>query len=221
VISGTVYDSSKVYNITGVSVYSTSGSFTQTDSVGVYHIKVNEQDSIFFFYNRKPTAKFPVKNITNYNQFDISLRVTTKEKYKSLKEVIVYGRSHKQDSLENRETYATVFNYKKPSIQASVSPSGGVGFDLDELINMFRFRRNKELKRFQNILVDQEHDNYVNYRFNSYLIKRITGLDGDQLEKYKKKYRPTYEYVLNTGVLQFYQYIINTSTEFKLQEGIK
>ena len=77
------------------------------------------------------------------------------------------------------------------------------------------------MRRFQNILIEQEHDNFVNYRFNSYLIKRMTGLDGEQLETYKKKYRPSYEYVSNTNILEFYQYIINTAAEFKLQEGIK
>jgi len=72
----------------------------------------------------------------------------------------------------------------------------------------------------QERLEDQEKDNYVNYRFNSLLIKRMTGLDGVMLEKYKKLYRPTYQFVTSAPILDFYQYIINTSKQFKEREGI-
>jgi hypothetical protein len=220
-ISGTVYDSTKIYTIADVNVYSTSGAFTKSDSMGNYHITVNEQDSIFFFFNNKPTPKYPVKSIADYRQFDISLRVQVKDRYKPLKEVIIYSRSYRMDSLENREDFSGIFNYKKPGVHADMVPgSPAVGFDLDQIINMFRFRHNKYMQLFQEQMIEQEHDNYVNYRFNSLLIRRMTGLDGAILEKYKKIYRPTYQFVIRSSILDFYQYILNTAKLFKAREGI-
>jgi hypothetical protein len=90
IVSGTVYDSTKVYSVSGVQVKSTNGSFTFTDSAGIYHIKVSDKDSISFFYGNKPTMKFPVTTISDYGQFDISLRVGVKEKYKPLKEIFIF-----------------------------------------------------------------------------------------------------------------------------------
>jgi hypothetical protein len=221
VISGTVYDSSRIYTIPDVSVYSTGGAFTKSDSIGNYKINVTEKDSLFFFFNNKPTPKYPVKTIADYRQFDISLRVRVKDKYKPLKEVIVYSNSHRTDSLENRENFASIFNFTKPGLHANMVPgSPTVGFDLDQIINFFHFRHNKYMLLLQERLEDQEKDNYINYRFNSLLIKRMTGLDGVMLEKYKKLYRPTYQFVTTAPILDFYQYIINTSKQFKEREGI-
>ena len=107
-ISGTVYDSSKLYVVPYVYVYSTSGSRAITDSIGEYQINVSEKDSISFFYNGKSTIKFPVASMVNYTAFDISLLVKVKQKYKLLNPVTVFTNSYQRDSLENREEYASV-----------------------------------------------------------------------------------------------------------------
>jgi hypothetical protein len=69
--------------------------------------------------------------------------------------------------------------------------------------------------------VEDEEDRYVDYRFNSRLINRITGLSGDTLTKYKKLYRPSYLFVVSSTLARFYEYILNTSYIFKRDEGIR
>lgn len=204
----------------GVIVKSTGGGSTITDSLGVYHINTTEKDSISFYYANKPTQKFPVKTIGNYNDFDISLQVRVFEKYRLLKEVKIYSKSYRQDSAENRQSYSRVFNYDKPGLRIATSPDGPPGLDFDELINIFHFRRNKQNLAFQKRLVAEEEDKYVNYKFNSTLLKRVTGLSGASLEKYKMLYRPSYEFIINATELEFYEYILNTAQNFKKQEGI-
>lgn len=219
-ISGTVYDSTKIYGVTGVFVKSTGGSTAFTDSVGIYHIYVAEPDSISFTYRNKPTIKFPVKTIMNYNEFNISLRVRVFEKYRPLKEVIVYSKSYKQDSAENRLTYSKIFDSKKPGLHSTFTPGSPPGLDLDQLINIFHFRRNKQNLAFQKRMIEQEQENYINYRFNGVLVKRITGLSGTLLETYLFRYRPSYGFVISSTQLEFYEYILNTSYEFKKLNGI-
>jgi hypothetical protein len=214
-LSGTVYDSSKINFVEGVRVVSTNGMFTVTDSMGGYHIKVTDRDSVYFSFRNKPTQKFAVKSISNPTQFDISLRVTVKGKYSTLKEVVVYSRSYRQDSIENRKTYADVFGYRNPGVRSSITPDGMVGADLDELINIFRFKRNKELRAFRARLEDMEQDRYVNYRFNKTLVRRITQLDGTVLDDFMMKYRPTYPFVKQASEISFNQYILNASYDYR------
>jgi len=221
IISGTVYDSTKLYGVRGVNVYSTSGATTITDSLGSYQIKVAETDSLNFFYKGKFTVKFPVKNINNYSAFDISLHVRVNEKYKLLKGVTVFSDSYRRDSLENRSNYSKLFNREKPTIRSNYELGGAAGFDLDELIGIFQFKKNKQNLAFQKRLQEEEEDRYVDYRFSSKTISRITGLTGDTLLKYKKLYRPSYSFVVNSTLTQFYQYILNSSYAFKKEEGIE
>lgn len=220
IVSGTVYDSSKLYSVPGVIVKSTGGNSAITDTLGAYHIAVSEKDSISFFYKNKPTQKFAVSTVGNYNNFDISLQVHGLEKFKLLKEVRVYSKSYRQDSAENRQEYAKIFDYQKPGIHSTYTPGSPAGFDLDELINIFRFRRNKMNLVFQKRLVAEEQDKYVSYKFNNILLKRLTGLSGEPLEKYKREYTPPYEFVATATELEFYEYILKSAAQFRIREGL-
>lgn len=216
-ISGTVYDSTKINPVQDVRVESTGGKFTFTDSTGWYKITVTENDSLHFIYKDKPTQKFPVKEMADPSAFNISLRVKVKSKYSTLKEVILIARSYREDSLENRQIYGDVYNFRKPGIRTGVSPDGAVGADVNEIINMFRFRRNKRLRAFQARLEKQEQDKFVDYRFNKTFVKRITRLEGVQLDTFMARYRPTYEFASLADEITFNKYILNASYRFKLE----
>jgi hypothetical protein len=216
-VTGTVFDSSRRNYVENVQVESTSGNFTYTDSMGHYKIIVTEKDSLTFIYKNKPTQKFAVKDIASLTQFDISLGITVKGGYRTLKEVMVFARSYREDSMENRQTYADVYNYHKPTIRTSISPSGAVGADVDEIINMFRFKRNKHLKLFQARLEQQEQDHFVAYRFNKNFVRRITGLQGAELDTFMIRYLPTYEFASTADEITFNRYILNSSYAFKIE----
>lgn len=220
-ISGTVYDSTKLYVVPGVSVSSTSGLQTITDSLGAYHINASENDSISFFYRGKSTIKFAVKTMTDYTAFDISLRVRINAKYKLLQEVTVFSDTYHRDSAENRMEYSKVFNYEKPGVHSSFEPGGPAGLDLDALIDVFNARKRKENLAFQKRIVEDEQERFVNYRFSPKVIHRITGLSGDTLTRYIKLYIPSYAFVVSSSLTEFYQYILNTSYAFKKEEGIQ
>lgn len=215
IVSGSVLDKGKINLVSNVKVISTGGMFDMTDSMGRYSIPVKPGDSLYFVYNNKPTQKFAVNKIANPVQFDVSLHVFVESKYSVLKEVIVYSKTYRQDSLENRQTYADVFEYKKPGLSTSITPGGGVGADVNELINIFRFKRNKRLKAFQNRLEDQEREKYVNYRFNKLLVSRITGLKSPAVDSFIVWYRPSYEFTAASDEITFNQYILNAYYQFK------
>ncbi|MBL7738493.1 MAG: hypothetical protein JNK14_04690 [Chitinophagaceae bacterium] len=201
-IKGHVYDSSRNYAIELVTVLSTSGKGTVTDANGYYEVEVTEKDSIWFSYLNKPTVKFPVLKIANPFGFDISLQINVTV----LKEVKIRQRNYKEDSAQNRKDYAKVFEYQKPRLSSSVT-NMGVGFDLNEIINMFRFKRNRNMLAFQQRLLQQEQDKAVDHRFNKALVRRLTSLTGNELDSFMVIYRPPYEFTLLTSDYDFQQYI--------------
>jgi hypothetical protein len=193
-----------------VSVLSTSGKGTQTNAEGYYEIEVTEKDSIWYSWLGKPTVKFPVLKISNPMAFDVSLQVNVPV----LKEVKLRPKYYKQDSIQNRLDYARIFNYEKPKLRPQVTGLG-VGFDLDEIVNMFRFRRNRSMASFQKRLIQEEEDKYIDHRFNKQLVRRLTQLDGKALDSFMWVYRPSYLFTKITGDYEFQKHIKDASALFK------
>lgn len=212
-VRGYVYDSSRNYPLEAVTVQSTSGKGTVTNADGFYEIDVNEKDSIWFSYLNKPTVKFPVLKMISPLSFDISLQVNIP----TLKEVKVRQRNYRQDSLQNRLDYAKIFNYQKPKLRPVITGTG-VGFDLEEIINMFRFRRNRSMASFQKRLLLDEEDKFIDHRFNKALVRRLTLLEGSELDSFMFIYRPSYTFTKMAGEYEF-QYYIKTAF-FRYKKGI-
>lgn len=219
-IQGTVYDITQKIPLPAVSVLTTSGLGTQTDSVGIYSIKVYPQDSIWFSYLGKTTPKYPVKSIINPAAFDISIQVSAIE----LPGVIVKKSNYHLDSLQNRREYEKAFNYRKPGLRiSSLSPGSmgaGAGVDLDELINVFRFRRNKNMKFLQGWLIKEEQEKYIDYRFNKIFVQKLTKLEDDELDAFMKYYRPLYEMVVPLSEAELGLYILECYKHYQLN-GIR
>ena len=204
-LKGTLYDISKKIPLDGVSVMSTSGAGTATDSMGNYTITVKSGDSVWFSYLGKPTAKYAVDKLQDQTQFNYSLHVYSQ----ALPMAFVRARSYRNDSLENRQTYAKVFNFNKPNPLNSINiGAGGVGMDPNEIINMFRFKRNRSILALQNRLLEEEQTKFVDYRFSKTIIKKLTGMSPEQITVFMNKYRPSYEFTAMANDLEFYNYIL-------------
>jgi hypothetical protein len=215
-IKGTVYDSTRSYAIPSVSVLTSSGRGTITNAVGDYEIEVAESDSIWFSYLNKPTMKFPVLKIVSPHAFDISLQINVPV----LKEVRIRQRNYRQDSIQNREDYAKIFNYEKPGLKiGSRSAYTGVpvaaGFDLESIIDIFSFKKKRQMASFQRRLIQQEQDHYIDHRFNKALVRRLTGLDSTELGKFMGLYRPPYEFTILLGEYDFQKYIKDAYDRYK------
>jgi hypothetical protein len=213
-VRGTVLDIGRINGVHGVTVSATNGRRTQTDTLGRYMLDVAISDSLFFTYNNKSTLRYAVKDILDLTHFDIALQLTVPSKYKALKEVTVFSKSYQQDSAENREQYARYFDYRKPGIRSSVV-NGAAGADVNELINMFRFRRNKYLKKFQTRLLMQEKDRYVDYRFNKKTVQNLTGLTGAAQDSFMLIFRPSYEFAATVQLYDFYWYVKMSGEQYK------
>lgn len=195
---------------------STGGKITMTDSMGRYQIEVGEKDSIWFSYLGKPTPKYSVLKIQDVTQFDIALLL----KSDVMQEVRIKSHNYRQDSIQNRKDYAKIFNFHRPSVSTltSIGPTGA-GFDLDEIIRVFQFRKNRQTEKFKQRLEEQEREKFVAHRFNKALIKRLTGLDGNDLDVFMLRYRPSYAFALTAGEYDFRMYIKKSGELYKQQKS--
>jgi len=219
-VKGTVYDSSRLYPVQSVTVISTGGKGTFTDVNGDYEIEVGEKDSVWFSYLGKPTVKFPVLKMTDPLHFDISIQVNILV----FKGVSVSPRNYRLDSIQNRRDYSKIFDYRKPGLRTTTSGPAdqvGVGFDLDEIIRLFQFRRNKNMLAFQERLLQQEQDKFIDHRFNKQVVRRLTNLTGEALDSFMVMYRPPYEFALVTSDYDFQSYIKKCYEQFKSFEAKK
>ena len=142
--------------------------------------------------------------------FDLSLQVNVP----TLKEVKIRPKNYKQDSIQNRVDYAKIFNYQKPKIKPTLNGMG-VGFDLDEIINMFRFKRNRSLASFQRRLFLDEQDKFIDHRFSKALVRRLTLLETPELDSFMLLYRPSFTFTKMAGDYEFQYYIKAAFLRFK------
>lgn len=209
-LHGTVYDFFSKKPLESVTVQTSSGENTITDSLGKFQITITKNDSVWFNYLSKRTVKYPVDTITNLSNFEIALYVEAAW----LPAVKVRSNNYTLDSLQNRIEYAKVFNFRKPGLKfTSPSPSSYVpgsftaGIDLDELINSFRFRRNRQLQTMQERLLQQEQDKYVNHRYTKYLVQKLTSLSGAVLDSFITISKPSYELLITMNDIELGYYI--------------
>lgn len=212
-IKGKVFDMSQQIPLPLVSVMSTGGTGTVTDSLGRYILYVSENDSIWFSYLGKGTPKYAIKSIPNLQNFEISLHVNVTE----LKQVMVKPRNYHLDSIANRQEYAKAFNFKKPGI-GIVTPSGpgaAVGLDLDEFIEMFQFRRNRRMAAFRDRLLREEKEKFIDHRFSRALVIKLTQLRGAELDTFMRRYRPDLAFTQTATDYEFQNYIKQSFEKYR------
>lgn len=213
-IHGTVFNMYKTRPLDAVSVICSSGIGVITDSNGNYAIRVNTSDSLRFSYLGRATQMFPVSMMNATIGFDIALHVNPTE----LGAIRVAPKNYRMDSLQNRKDYEKIFNYRKPGLSITDGSNGtGAGLDLDELINVFRFKRNRRLAAFQQRLIEDEQDKFIAHRFTRYIVKKIIGLDGEPLDAFMARYRPSFFFTKVATDYEFYDYIKLAFLEYKGQ----
>lgn len=216
-VSGRVYDISQKNGLEAVSVLSTSGGGTASDSYGRYTIVVDETDSIWFSYLGKPTPKFAVSGIASPHQFEVALHTN----FTVLKEFVFRPKNYKLDSIQNRIDYANVFNFKKPDMESltSLSPTGGVGLDINEIIRSFQFRKNRRMEAFQDRLLREEMEKFIDHRFNRALIIKLTGLRSPELDSFIKWNRPSVDFVASASEYEFQDFIKRAYLKYAWYKG--
>jgi hypothetical protein len=108
------------------------------------------------------------------------------------------------DSLENVQLYKAALNFPKMSAAEKFeSPFSAFS------------KHNQMSWKFQENFAEFEKEKFINFSFNADLVSELTGLEGDQLNKYMKRFRPSYEMLRHMTTYEFYNYIKVSAERFR------
>lgn len=200
VMKGKVYDVNTRKPIENVSILNT---FTEesfiTDSTGNFRLNVENGHLVEFRKLGYQVVRVRVHG-TDLPFYSIAM----KEGPFELQEVEIRGHNYRSDSVEMRETYKWAIDHY------TLSGADIIAHPFDALS-----KRNRRIWAFQKRYQYFEQEKFIDYVFNDKLINKLTGLEGDDLQRYKKIYRPSYGQIQAWGDYDFYAYIKRTGILYK------
>mgnify|MGYP000843841495 CR=1 FL=1 len=104
-------------------------------------------------------------------------------------------RNYREDSLEYDQLYRHLLRYPRlTGIETLKHPFSAMS------------KKNQQIWAFQDNFAYFEQEKYIDYTFNETIISNLTGLKGDSLRAYMRKFRPSYVQLrqMNDFVLHLY-----------------
>ncbi|SFG55928.1 carboxypeptidase-like regulatory domain-containing protein [Pedobacter insulae] len=137
-----------------------------------------------------------------------TLQIYLRQSAITLEQVMIKtNRNYKLDSLNIRKEYANTFAYKGPSFSDAFilrDPSYNSPFGFSNprstaslvslnILQVFNFlgKKNKDRTKLKKVLLRDEELNYIDHTFSRVKVQSITGLEGEQLTKFIRQYRPS------------------------------
>ena len=177
--------------------------------------------------------------IMGYETHEITLNQSSKDTLQvylkatsiELKEITIRkNRNYKLDSLTLRKEFSNVFNYKGPTVKdmfvaidpnykpplALVKPASTasmVTVNVLQVFSLFGKKKAQTTKLKQTLLKDEEA-NYVDQAFSKTKIQSITSLQGDSLQTFIQRYRPSITEAKKMNGYLMELYIKKSYTEF-------
>lgn len=100
------------------------------------------------------------------------------------------------DSIRYHEVYKQALNFPKMStFDALASPFSALS------------HRNREMWQFQDDFEEFEREKFVDRTFNEEIITKFTGLKGDSLRHFMRRYRPTYDQLRSMNDYTFFNFV--------------
>lgn len=108
------------------------------------------------------------------------------------------------DSIKSHDLYRAALDYPRmTTFEQMESPFTALS------------RNNQQKWKFQESYAMFEQEKYVDFTFNENLVKQLTGLEGQDLVKYMKRFRPSYEALRNMSLYDYYSYIRYTAERYR------
>jgi len=202
-IKGTVAERIEHKAINGVQLLNIhNGAQIFTDSNGSFSIKAAQGELIELHCPGYQTTRFrvPKGNVPPFFKIYLDEVVKlNKDKYASS------GFSQYQiDSIENAELYRTTLGFPKMSAFEKIeSPFSALS------------KSNRLKWAFQESYAYFEQEKFIDFTFNENLVKQLTGLEGEELQRYMKFYRPSYDALRKMNQYEYFNYIKVTGERYR------
>ena len=185
----------------------TTGANTYNNSKGEFDLPLNIGDVV-------------IANKENYHGDTITytgnkvLIINLERKAIMIAPVTVMGRVSPEEILAKRkEDYSKAYRLADPGDFVSVGQNGA-GLSIDAVYNYFS-KEGKNARRLTKYFQKEYEENYIDAIFTKELVRGVVGIEGEALENFMLRYRPTYEFVLTSDKYQLVRYIKTKYEYFK------
>ncbi|HEX9513845.1 MAG TPA: hypothetical protein VF939_25315 [Puia sp.] len=192
-LSGRIHKKSSTEVLMSVSVHNlTQRKYNQSDMGGNFKIGAMKGDTVVF----TSAGYLPDTTIVNTWMFEEAdgYTVYLKPNLVELPSVRVGEQSNYQlDSLKRRDDYRQLEDsLHKVKLAFGKTFSDGVGISFSPL--SYFYGPEARRRRFRKRLKQEEIDYYIDSRFPRPYVARVTGLQGDSLQVFMFRYRPSYKF---------------------------
>ena len=199
-IQGEVLDMDTRQALAGVSIENIfNNSKVATDTTGKFLIPGNKEELLEFKKEGYKTARVRIPQSYIPSYFKIIM-----ERGNPAVQQLYAANDWKTDSFRTHELYGKELNYPKMSAVNKIEHP----FDAMS-------KHNREIWAFQKDFDATEQQKYVDYKFNPKIITNLTGLQGDSLQAYIRRFRPTYQMVRTMDEYNLYSYIRSTVYRYR------
>lgn len=132
---------------------------------------------------------------------------------------VVAKKTAEQILYERKRDYKKAFSLADPGSLISVG-GNGAGLSIDAVYNYFS-KEGKNARRLTNYFQKEYEDNIIDMRFSRELVRSTIGLEGEALDNFMIRYKPSYEFVLRANHYELVSYIKSKYEFFKFVPYIR
>lgn len=134
--------------------------------------------------------------------------------------VTVVAKKSPEEILAQRQIdYAKAYRLADAGEYFSVGPNGA-GLSINTIYN-FLSKEGKNARKLTTYFQHEYEENVVDWKFSRTLVKSVTGLDGEFLDNFMIRYRPSYNFVQLANTYQLTAYILSKYEQFKINPYFK
>lgn len=211
-IQGTIFREDTI-PVAGVTVLNkrTQNAITSNEQ-GYYQLSAHNGDTLLL----KALGFIPLLYVVSKDRTTVTHQLQSQPL--ELKAVNIIQYNHLRDSLRLRQEFRREFDFHRPRWNEVIVSAGPlIAVNINQLYKAVSFRKNRKKEKFRKILLDKEKENLVEQKFNSSLVQRLTGMDGDSLAQFMLRYQPSYEFVRAISDYDLYVYIRQQYDKYREQ----
>jgi len=132
---------------------------------------------------------------------------------------VVAKKSPDQILAQRKIDYAKAYKLADPGDYFSVGPNGA-GLSIGTIYNLLS-KEGKNARKLTAYFQKEYEENMIDLKFSRMLVKNVTGLDGELLDNFMLRYRPSYTFVQMANSYQMTGYILSKYEQFKINPYYK
>lgn len=189
-------------------INSTSGANTFNNAKGEFSLPVNSGDVLI-----AQREEYKSDTVTYSNQQAVVFNLKKTSIY--IEPVTVVARKSPDEILaERRIDYNKAYRLADPGSYFSVGPNGA-GLSINTIYNLLS-KEGRNARKLTAYFQKEYEENIIDLKFSKGLVSRITGLEGELLDNFMLRYRPSYVFAQSANNYQMIGYIKSKYGQFKI-----